>query len=215
MLNKEANILGTIFKKKTHQVGFDERAKKKALEFGKEYWDDPSYPGYAGYYYDGRWEEPAKSLLSFFNIKNKSTIVDICCGKGFMLYEMYKMYPALDLRGVDISQYAIDNAKEEIRDRIMLAKAEDLPFPDKSIDLTYSLNSLYMLPLEYCKKAILEMERVGKNSFIQVMSYRNERERKNLLRWDCTAQVVMSTEEWRVFFKKIGYTGFYYWNVFL
>lgn len=214
-IKKEINILDVVFKEKTHQIEFNSDEKLKALEFGKDYWDNPDYPGYSGYIYDGRWEEPAKRLLEFFNIKDNQKILDVCCGKGYMVYDLWNQNPTLQVRGIDISEYAINNAKKEIKKNLILGSADVLPFKDNSLDLVISLNSLYMLPYNQCINAIKEIERVGKQSFIQVFSYRNEIEKENLIKWDCTAKVIKNIDEWKIIFKKAGYTGYYYWNVFL
>lgn len=213
--DKEQNILDVVFKEKTHKVAFDRKLKEKSLEYGYEYWEDPEFPGYGGYHYDGRWRQPAENLLKFFNIGNNQSVLDVCCGKGFLMYEMSRIDSTLDIKGVDISRYAIANAKEEVRDQIVEAGADDLPFENNAFDLVVSLNSLYMLPEDKCRAAIGEIERVGKNAFIQVNSYRTDQEKENLVKWDCTTSVVKSTEEWKAYFKDIGYTGYYYWTIFL
>lgn len=213
--SQEVNVLDVVFKEKTLQDTFDEEQRKKALEFGYEYWDDPSYPGYAGYHYDGRWVDAAEKLIAFFNLSPKDQVLDVCCGKGFLVYDFSLIIPELCVAGVDRSPYALSHGKSEVGNRLILADATVLPFADKSFELVVSLNSLYILPEEECARAIREIERVGKNGFITVNSYRNERERENLVRWDATARTVKSVSQWKSFFAEQGYSGYYYWTIFL
>ena len=48
-------------------------------------------------------------------------------------------------------------------------------------------------------------------SFITLDAYRNEEERIAMEAWNLTALTVMSVDDWKAFFKDIGYTGDYYW----
>ena len=40
---------------------------------------------------------------------SESKILDIGCGKGFMIYDLIKLIPGIQIKGIDISKYAIDN----------------------------------------------------------------------------------------------------------
>ena len=57
---------------------------------------------------------------------------------------------------------------------------DTLPFNDNEFDLVISINALHNLHIPDLKTAITEIERVGKNKFIAVESYRNEKEQFNL-----------------------------------
>ena len=117
--------------------------------------------------------------------------------------------PGIDVTGLDISPYAIANAKEEIKDRIKLGNATALPFPDKSFDLVFSLTTLHNLHNYDLDKALREVERVGRNKYICVESYRNEQEKANLLYWQVTCESFCTPEEWDWWFHLTGYTGDY------
>ena len=60
------------------------------------------------------------------------TILDVGCGKGFMLYDLKRVIPGMKLKGIDISEYAIENCKDEVKADLLVANAIDLPFEDKS-----------------------------------------------------------------------------------
>ena len=132
------------------------------------------------------------------------------CGKGFLLYEITLLIPGVEVYGLDVSDYAIEHAKEEIKDRIQLGNANSLPFTDKYFDLVYSLNTLHNLHNYDLDKALREMERVSKkNKYLCVESYRTEEEKANLLYWQVTCEAFCTPEEWEWWFKQTGYTGDY------
>ena len=117
----------------------------------------------------------------------KAKILDIGCGKGFLLYDFLKVIPDAEIYGIDISEYAIANSKPEIRDRLQVGNAIDLPWEDSSFDLVISINTLHNLHTYDLDPALREMERVGKqHKYVCVESYRNEDE-KQLLAVTCEA----------------------------
>jgi len=212
---KEKNLLEVVFKEKTRKIPHDEASRAKMLEFGREYWDDPNYPGCGGYTNDGRWAQPAKLLTEFFKLKEGSRVLDLCCGKGFLLEELHKLNSDFILSGIDVSEYAVTNSVPEVKDCIQFGSGSEINFPDNHFDLVLCLNSLYIMELEECKIALREIQRVSKNAFVQVNSYRTEVEKDNLIRWDASARIVKSTKEWTQLFQEVGYEGYYYWNIFL
>ncbi len=187
--------------------------KPKAAELAKkwdfDYWDGDRRICFGGYHYiPGRWTPVARAMIDHYNVKPGDKILDIGCGKGFLLYEMSLLVPGIEIFGIDISRYAIDNAKEEIRDRLKAANANDLPFPDNYFDLTYSITTLHNLHNYDLDRALREMERVGKeNKYLCVESYRNETEKANLLYWQVTCEAFCTPDEWNWWFKQTGYTG--------
>lgn len=181
-----------------------------AKQFGRDYWDGDRKYGYGGYHYDGRWRVVAEEMAEYYNLKPGQRVLDVGCGKGFLLYELTQVVPGLDVVGIDISQYAIENAKEEIKPFLHQGLAEDLPYKDKSFDLVYSITTLHNLCVFNLKKAVQHIERVSKgNSYIMVESYRNEREKANLLYWQLTCECFYTPEEWEWLYREWGYTGDY------
>jgi protein-L-isoaspartate(D-aspartate) O-methyltransferase len=181
----------------------------KAKEYEGDYWDGDRRYGYGGYrYIEGRWEKVARAMADHYGIKPGNKILDVGCGKGFLLYDFAKVVPGVEIYGVDLSEYAIENAKEEIRDRLLVGNAASLPYPDKHFDLVYSLNTLHNLHNYDLDKALREIERVGKrHKYICVESYRNEVEKANLLYWQVTCEAFCTPEEWEWWFGQTGYKG--------
>lgn len=184
-------------------------AAERAKKWGFDYWDGDRRICYGGYFYmPGRWAPVAKAMIEHYQIKPGAKILDVGCGKGFLLYEITLLVPGVEVFGLDISSYAIEHAKTEIKDSIQLGNANSLPFSDKYFDLVYSINTLHNLYNYELDHSLREIERVGKdNKYICVESYRNEAEKANLLYWQVTCEAFCTPEEWQWWFEQTGYSG--------
>ena len=182
-----------------------------AKQFGKDYWDGDRKYGYGGYHYDGRWLPVAKDMVQHYGLKAGDKILDIGCGKGYLLYEFTQALPGVEIAGLDISEYAIENAKEEVKPFLRLGNATSLPYEDHTFDYVVSILALHNLPIYDLRKAVQEIERVGKGAKknIIVESWRNESELANLLYWQLTCRSFYSPEEWEWYLKDCGYNGDY------
>lgn len=186
-----------------------------ARKFGKEFFDGERHQGYGGYHYHPRfWTEVVKDFIAYYHLSNNSKILDVGCGKGFMLYDFKKALLDSILRGIDISSYAIENAVEEIKSLVSVGNANDLsPFKDKEFDLVISINTIHNLPLGECKQALKEVQRVGKQAFIVNDAWRTNEEKERLLNWNLTGITMMHVDDWKKVFEEVGYTGDYYWFI--
>ena len=183
---------------------------EKAIQFGYDYWDGDRTTGYGGYHYDGRWRPVAKDIADHYGIKAGDKILDVGCGKGFLMYEFTQVVPGVEVRGIDISDYAIEHGKEEVKAQMQVANANDLPFEDNAFDLVISINSLHNLYIHDLFAALGEMERVSSGGkWLNVEAYRNEREKMNLMYWQLTCRAFHTPEEWAWIFQQAGYTGDY------
>lgn len=181
-----------------------------AKKFDYDFWDGERKYGYGGYRYDGRWNKVAKKIAEHYNLQPGQKVLDVGCGMAHLLYELTQVVSGLIVTGTDISEYALEHAKEEVRQNLVKASAESLPFEENSFDLVISLNALHNLKIFDLEKAVKEIERVSsKNSYIVVESWRNERERVNMLYWQLTCASFYDVEEWEWLYKTWGYTGDY------
>lgn len=183
-----------------------------AKEYEKDYWDGDRRHGYGGYSYDGRWEVVAKDMIDHYGLKPGMKILDVGCGKAHLLYEFKKLIPGLEVRGVDISKWGLADAKEEVRENLTLAPAQDLPFEDDEFDLVYSLATFHNFKIMDLQRAINELNRVVKNperSYIMLESYRNEAERVNLMYWQLTCESFYSVDEWEWIYDHFDFKGDY------
>lgn len=190
----------------------DEKVKcsQLAREYGRDYWDGDRRYGYGGYTYDGRWSIVAQALINTYELQKDASILDVGCGKGYLLYEFKKLLPKARIVGFDSSTYAIENAKEEINRNLFIHKAQDpYPYKDGEFDLVISVTTLFNLYIQDFKSAIKEIERVGRNKYISLESYRNVKEFFNLQCWALTCELFFTPEEWIWLLEEFGYTGDY------
>jgi len=187
--------------------------RRIARKFDKDFFDGSRSHGYGGFYYNARfWEPVIPTFKKHWSLGESSSVLDIGCAKGFMIYDMMRLIPGIEVHGIDISQYAINNAKEEVKNFCQVGNAIDLPFDDKSIDVCISITTLHNLDEKKLVKALLEIERVSRiGSFITLDAYRDNKEKERMDAWNLTAKTVMHVDEWKVFFNDVGYTGDYYW----
>jgi SAM-dependent methyltransferase len=183
----------------------------KAKEYEFDYWDGDRRFGYGGYrFIEGRWKPVAQALIDIYGLTNESSVLDVGCGKAFLLYEMKKLLPGLRVSGFDISKHGLAEAKEEVRPYLFNYRAQDpYPFGDKSFDLVISLGCFHNLRVFELQTALREVERVGKNKYVMLEGYRNELELFNLECWALTAESLFHTSEWIWLYEHFGYTGDY------
>lgn len=200
----------------------DERAAAKteedraiARKFELDYFDGDRKHGYGGFSYQSRfWQPVIPDFQQHFNLTKESSLLDVGCGKGFMLHDLRELIPGITVAGVDISEYAIEHAMEDIKPFVSVANATKLPFEDSAYDVVISINTVHNLPLEECKQALREIERVKKHhAFITVDAYRTQEEKERMDKWNLTALTYMSVPEWEALFKEVGYTGDYFWFI--
>ena len=186
-----------------------------ARKFGKEFFDGDRRHGYGGFSYFPRfWQPVIPTFQEHFGLTAASSVLDVGCGKGFMLHDLAEMIPGITIRGVDISEYAVENAIEDMKPHVRVANARDLPFADKSFDVVISINTVHNLDRDECAVALSEIERVSRGKgFVTVDAYRSEEEKELMYAWNLTAKTIMHEDEWVAFFEQAGYTGDYYWFI--
>lgn len=218
-MGKEIDLLVNYPKSKRN---LDERAAAKseedraiARQFGQDFFDGHRNHGYGGFSYMPKfWENVIPTFQNYWALDSESSVLDVGCAKGFMIYDFMRLIPGISIRGIDISDYAITNAKNEISDYVTVANATDLPFDDDSFDVVISINTVHNLDEDDCSKALLEIERVSRGkSFITVDAYRDDEEKDRMFKWNLTAKTIKHVDEWVTFFDDIGYTGDYYWFI--
>jgi SAM-dependent methyltransferase len=184
-----------------------------ARQYGADYWDGSRRYGYGGYkYIPGYWKPVAEQLIQRYGLTHDARILDVGCGKAHLLYELQALLPLAKLHGFDPSQHAIDQAPDDIKPHLRLCRAEDessYPYHDQHFDLVLAMGSLHNLKNWERDVAYREIERVGKQKYLWVESYRNAQELFNLECWALTCEAFLSEEEWIYELERNGYTGDY------
>tara|TARA_Y100000389_G_scaffold65608_1_gene61711 strand:+ start:857 stop:1522 length:666 start_codon:yes stop_codon:yes gene_type:complete len=188
--------------------------KYKAAELAKKwnyhYWDGSRKINYGGYkYIKGRWTPVIKKICKYYNLKNNAKILDVGCGKGFFLKDLKDYNDTFEVHGVDISKYAIKKSHPDVKSFITESNSNKLNWKDNYFDLVVSFNTLHNLHNYDLFKSLKELERVGKKKYLVVESYRNEKEKMNLLYWQVTCEAFNTPAEWKWWFKNTNYKGDY------
>ena len=156
--------------------------------------------------YDGRWKLIAKKIIKKYKLNKSSRILDIGCGKGFLVYELTKLLNSKNIYGIDISRYSINKAPKMIRKNLSLKDCrKGLNYKKKYFDLILSINLIHNFSIYEIKNFLINVVKISKKSYISTESYRNERELFNLQCWALTAESFFSEKEWNWIFKSYGY----------
>jgi len=184
-----------------------------ARKFDKDFFDGDRKYGYGGYNYNPRfWTSVVKDFSDYYKLKDGSKILDIGCGKGFMIYDFLQHNNKYIVKGIDISDYAVENSMPEVKDNVEVGNAKELKFEDNFFDLVISINTIHNLEKEDCATSLREIERVSKkDKFIIVDAFKDVEEKKRMFAWNLTAKTIMHVDKWKLFFKENGYTGDYFW----
>jgi len=149
-------------------------------------------------------------MISYYNLPATSSILDVGCGKGFMMKDFKDVLPSSKVFGVDISEYCYKHALPEVKSNFKIASCENLPFADKSFDLVVSIATVHNLDLRGVKQSLKEIMRVSRGSaFIKVNGYRTEEEKLKLHDWNLVAKTILHVDDWLDLFDEVGYSGDY------
>ena len=185
-----------------------------AKQYGEMYFDGPREYGYGGYRYDGRWLPVARDIVAHFGFKPGMRVLDVGCGKGFLVKDLMLACPGLEAFGLDISFYALMNCEREVVGRLHLGTAERMPFPDDSFDCVLSINTVHNFPRPRAVKVMREIQRLsGGRAFVQVDSYHTPEQKEIFESWVLTAEFHDYPAGWIKLFEEAGYTGDYYWTI--
>lgn len=187
-----------------------------ACRFGKDYFDGDRKHGYGGYHYHPRfWQATVRRFRDHYRLAEDAAVLDVGCGKGFMLHDFMQLMPNLRVAGIDVSAYALENARPEVRPFLRRGDARELPFADKSFDLVLAINTVHNLERQGCKQALREIQRVSRrHAFVVVDAWRTPEQERLLKQWVLTAKSYYHVEDWVALFREAGYTGDYYWFLF-
>ena len=218
-MGKEINLLVNYprTKRDVKQRGTEKTEEDRAIarQFARAFFDGDRRHGYGGFCYHPRfWQPVVPAFRQYYGLTTESSLLDVGCAKGFMLNDFAELIPGITVKGVDISEYAIENGLDDVKPHIRTADAKNLQFEDNSFDLVVSINTIHNLERDELIQALQEIERVSRrNAFVTVDAYRNEEEKEAMYAWNLTAKTILSVQEWTDLFNEAGYTGDYFWFV--
>ncbi|MBA7491905.1 hypothetical protein ES702_02453 [subsurface metagenome] len=91
--------------------------------------------------------------------------LEIACAKGYIVHEWRKL--GIDAWGIDISQYAINEAPEEVKDYLSVADARTklASYSNKEFDLVFSSGFFECLEESELSDVILECNRIARYQY--------------------------------------------------
>src|SRR3954451_18342058 len=215
-MQQEVHLLNKLPKPKRNVNARAEAKTEEAVaisrQYGELYFDGPRKYGYGGYRYDGRWVPVAGEMVKHFDLKPGDRVLDVGCGKGFLVKDLMKVCPGLEAFGLDISEYAVVHCEPEVVGRLHVGPCVRLPFPDNAFKAVIAINVVHNLEREECIRSVREIESLAPGrGYIQVDSYRTPEEEEKFLSWVLTAKTHYNPEGWRQLFDEAGYSGDYNW----
>jgi len=179
----------------------------------KAFYDGERNDGYGGFNYDGRWAPIAKNIMEEYSLNDRSAILQIGSDKGFLLHDFLEISPSLKVRGVEVSEYAIETTMPSVKSCIRKAPFTELPFADDEFDFVIAIGPVYSLNLPDAIRCLKEIQRVGKGqSFVTLGAYETEEDFRLFRYWTLLGSTVLSKEDWVEVLDHVGYTGDYKFN---
>lgn len=151
------------------------------------------------------YQSVAQTIYECFHPKR---CLEIGCATGVIVN--YLRSYGIESYGIDVSRWCIEN---KVNENIILAGAENIPFPENYFDLIYSVHALEHLPNEYFHSGLREMDRVCKGGIqfhmlpiVGTYPYSGEKYSviENLSK-DKTHFQLHTKEEWKTFFLNYGW----------
>lgn len=140
-------------------------------QFNRDYYEDgirKHISGYEDYHF-----MPTRSFPEAVSIRDGlrqegitfNTVVDYGCAKGFLVYALTML--EFDARGVDISQYAIENCLPQVKERVCLLD-QNLTTTVQPVDLVIAKDVLEHVPEEDMPDVLADFKRVANHVLIVV-----------------------------------------------
>jgi ubiquinone/menaquinone biosynthesis C-methylase UbiE len=96
--------------------------------------------------------------------QRRVTLLDVACGTGRFLRQVRLAYPAMTLKGLDLSRAYLEEARQHLGElraiEWVAAAAERMPLPDASVDVATSIFLFHELPPEVRQEVTREIARV-------------------------------------------------------
>lgn len=102
--------------------------------------------------------------------KEAFNVCDVGIGYGFVAERLQERFPRLSLAGIDISEVAIQRARQKLNGDFRIGPAERLPWRESSFDVVLLLETLEHVVPTKTLKVLDETKRVLKDDGVAVVS---------------------------------------------
>ncbi len=128
-----------------------------ASVFDENYYSTDAYDNYIKTYTQ-QGIDIATNLISHLPTQKNWKFIDVGCGMGGLVYGLH--YLGYSAVGTEVSEYCLLNSS--VKEFLIYADAQKLPFEDKLFDVSISAEVLYYFKPELQRSALLELKRVTK-----------------------------------------------------
>jgi|TARA_B110000114_G_scaffold183993_1_gene226596 hypothetical protein len=182
-----------------------------ASERGNLFFDGDRNFGYGGLKYDGRWSGVAKKIIKKFDLKDNSKILQLASEKGFLIHEIKKINPKINVSGFETSKYAVSKTIKPVKKLIKkFTSFSDLNLIHSKFDCIIALGVVYIHTLSDAIQLLKNIQRLSKGkSFITLASYETEKDYWLFKDWTVLGSLLYKKEEWKKIMKYAGYKGYY------
>lgn len=138
-------------------------SKMTSADYPEGYWERAEGSNYTKYGDEIAWPVIWEVLRPHIS----GPVREIACAKGYFVRHGY--FAGYDVKGIDISQYAIDNAAPGVSAVIEQANATELPWPDDEAQILCAFEFMEHVYEDELDTVLDEMERVTYNGSIIVL----------------------------------------------
>lgn len=98
--------------------------------------------------YGQKYSKEIIVLSNIFKEQDKQKILDVGCATGTLLIELKKLFPNINVTGLDPDKYSLHKAKRKMEKcnvdfDIINSLAENMPFKDNTFDLIFCINTFH------------------------------------------------------------------------
>jgi SAM-dependent methyltransferase len=183
------------------------------LTYNEEYYERGIELGISGYS-NYRWMPELTipmcyEMINILNIKDDETILDFGCAKGYVV-KGFRLLHKLAY-GVDISEYAILSAPNDIKHYLYRIESEkDIPLQNnKKYDYTIAKDVLEHIPYEHLDSVLLQLRKITNKLFIVVPLGENKKYIIPSYEQDTTHHIRESIDWWEYKLLNVGFTTVY------
>ena len=131
-------------------------------DYPEGYWERGEGSNYIDYSDEVAWPVIWNTMASYI----KGAVREIACAKGYFVKHGYWL--GYDVKGIDISQYAIDNAAPGVSGLIEQANAVDLPWSDDEAQVLFAFEFLEHVYEDEIDQVLSEIGRVTRSGSVLV-----------------------------------------------